>query len=41
LREVDGMPPLPTQPIPQPPWWLAILETCPPGEGMVWLDLLR
>jgi hypothetical protein len=21
--------------------WLAILETCPPGEGMVWLDLMR
>jgi hypothetical protein len=21
--------------------WLAIPETCPPGEGMVWLNLLR
>ncbi|HKR51664.1 MAG TPA: hypothetical protein VJT72_19190 [Pseudonocardiaceae bacterium] len=31
-------------PHPAPPWqfsWRAIPETCPPGEGMIWLDLLR
>ena len=37
LWEVDGMP-HPAHPV-LPQWfsWLAILEACPPGEGMVWL----
>lgn len=28
---------LSTLPQPRPHWWLAILEVCPPGEGMFWL----
>jgi hypothetical protein len=28
------------QPLPRQFSWLAIPETCPPGEGMVWVDLL-
>ena len=34
MREAWGCPTLPTE-----VWWPAIPETCPPGEGMVWLHL--
>jgi hypothetical protein len=37
LWEVDGMHTPPTPALPQWFSWLAVPETCPPGEGMVWL----
>jgi hypothetical protein len=37
LREVEGMPHLPTSAQSQQRSWLAIPEACPPGEGMFWL----
>jgi hypothetical protein len=41
LEEVDGMPHPAHPALPQQFSGLAIPESCPPGEGMVWWDLLR